>query len=74
MAVTATPKASTLQLTVETGVNADGSTKYGTRSLAYVNPAITNDDAYSIAAEIGNLQTFPVASIVLISRNVLTNA
>lgn len=74
MAVTATPKASTLQLTVETGVNADGSTKYGTRSLPYINPAITNDDAYAIATAVGNLQTFPVASIMLISRNVLASA
>ena len=74
MAINSESLANTLTITVETGTNADGSSKYGTRSVSYINPALSDADAYSFAAKIGTLQAYPVASIMRVRRALLTNA
>ncbi|MBR1553615.1 MAG: DUF1659 domain-containing protein [Schwartzia sp.] len=63
MAITKTKQGTKLLLTVESGMAADGSTKYSQRSIKSVNPALTDEDAYEVATAVGALQAFPVVSI-----------
>lgn len=64
MAVKANAISSTLSLKVEVGTTASGATKYGSRSISYINPALSNENAYDAADAIGALQTHTVAGII----------
>lgn len=63
MAVTKTATKCALQLRVEVGVNGDGTTKYATRSLSVINPAVTDDNLFAFGAALGDLQTYPLYGI-----------
>lgn len=63
MAVTATPISSTISLKVEVGTTASGATKYGSRSISYINPSLSNENALDAGEAIGALQTHTVAGI-----------
>ena len=52
-----------LFLEVETGVAADGSATYSRRTIQHVNPALSDDNAYDLAAAIGALQVYPVNGV-----------
>ena len=74
MAVTARAINSSLILQVETDVAADGSTIYSSRTIGRIDPALTDDKAYSFAAAVGTLQKHPVGDIQRTTKYVLTNA
>lgn len=63
MAINKTKQGTKLLLTVETGIAADGSTKYSQRSIKNVNPALADEDAFEVASALGALQAYPVAAI-----------
>lgn len=52
-----------LFLSVETGVAADGSATYSRRTIQHVNPTLSDDNAYDVAAALGSLQVYPVNSV-----------
>ncbi len=63
MATTKQAKGTKLFLSVETGVAADGSAKYSRRTIQHVNPELSNENAYDVAAALGSLQVYPVNSV-----------
>lgn len=63
MAVTSKQDSCKLMLSVVTGQTESGADKHATRSIANVNPALTADDAYDVAVNIGALQTHAVDAI-----------
>lgn len=74
MAVTATPKSCSLIIEVETGVSADGSTVYSQRSIGRINPALSDEKAYTFAGMVGTLQVAPVGDILRTNKVVLENS
>lgn len=64
MAIVANALASTLTLKVEVGTTASGATKYSNRSISYINPQLSNENAYDDAEAIGALQSHTVAGII----------
>ena len=74
MAVTATPISSTISLKVEVGTTASGATKYGSRSISYINPALSNEGAYDAGDAIGALQVHTVAGIIRTNKLDLVRA
>lgn len=74
MAVTATPKNSSLVIYVESDMNDDGSAKYSTRTIGRINPALTDEKAYTFAANVGSLQVFPVGDIERVNRSFLSQS
>lgn len=74
MAVTKSSRATKVVLTVETGVKADGSTVYSTRTISHMNPALSDEDLYGIGAGFGTLQSCPVGDIIRHDTAVLSRA
>ena len=64
MAVVARPITSSISLKVEVGTTASGATKYGSRTISYINPALTDANAYDAGDAIGALQSHTVAGII----------
>ena len=52
-----------LLLAVETGVKPDGSAAYSQRTIRSVNPALSDENAYDVAAAVGELQMYPLNGI-----------
>ena len=57
MAVVTKEESTKLLLKVENGQTAGGKTAYAERSIADVNPQLTNDDLYAVGNGIAGLQT-----------------
>ena len=74
MAVKATPKSCSLIIEVETGIAADGSTIYSQRTIGRIDPALTDEKAYTFAGMVGTLQAAPVGDILRTNKVVLENA
>ncbi|MBO4852521.1 MAG: DUF1659 domain-containing protein [Schwartzia sp.] len=74
MAVTKKKQATKLVLAVENGVAADGSATYGQVGIRNVNPELTDENAYDVAAAVGNLQALPVGSIARQDTSILALA
>ena len=64
MAVVARPITTSISLKVEVGTTASGATKYGSRTISYINPALTDANAYDAGDAIGALQSHTVAGII----------
>lgn len=63
MAVTKHAVNTSVTIAVESGATADGSAIYSNRTIGRINPAITDEVAYTFAAQVGTLQSFPVGEI-----------
>lgn len=63
MAVTRTTKSVSMLLYVETGITPSGASEYSTVTFSKVNPALVDEDFYTVAASLGSLQCCPVGSI-----------
>ena len=63
MAITKNAQNTKLFLSVESGTAADGSATYSRRTIQHVNPALSDDNAYDLAAAIGALQVYPVNGV-----------
>lgn len=63
MAVTSKQDSCKLMLSVVTGQTDAGADKHATRSISNVNPALTADDAYDVAVNIGALQIHTVDAV-----------
>lgn len=74
MAVTATPKSCSLIIEVETGISTDGSTIYSQRTIGRIDPALSDEKAYTFAGKVGVLQSAPVGDILRTNKVVLENA
>lgn len=64
MAVVKEKQGTKLVLAVEVGLTASGAAKYAQRSIAKMNPAVSDSDLLDIGEGFGALQVFPVGSIV----------
>lgn len=74
MAVKATPKSCSLIIEVETGTSADGSTVYSQRTIGRIDPALSDEKAYTFAGKVSTLQPAPVGDILRTNKVVLENA
>lgn len=74
MAVVRRATSTTLVLSVESGVAADGSAIYATRSIPKIDPALTDEKAYDFASAVGTLQSCPVGDIVRTDKCALSRA
>ncbi|MFC2337878.1 MAG: DUF1659 domain-containing protein [Negativicutes bacterium] len=63
MAVVTKEESTKLLLKVENGQTAGGKTAYAERSIADVNPQLTNDDLYAVGNGIAGLQTKALKAI-----------
>lgn len=63
MAVERISESISLKLKVETGVNANGSAKYSTRSIAHINPAASDEDVFEFGKGLAGLQACALGSI-----------
>ncbi len=63
MATTKQVESTKLLLSVESVVAADGSATYSQRTIRNVNPALSDDNAYDVAAAVGELQVYPVNGV-----------
>lgn len=63
MAVKKLKTTTALLITIESGTKPDGSSEYKTRTLNRVSPSMTDEDIYTIGAQIANLQAYPVAGV-----------
>lgn len=72
MAVTATPKSSSVIIEVETGVTSDGSTIYSQRTIGRIDPALADEKAYTFAGMVGTLQSAPVGDILRSNKVILS--
>ncbi len=71
MATTKTTQSTKLLLSVETGTGADGNMTYGQRAIRNVNPTLSDENAYDVAAAVGTLQSLPVESIARQDTSIL---
>lgn len=62
MATVRNDKTTSLKIVVVTGKKEDGSDKTATRTIAKINPDLTDDQVYSLAVKIGGLQEYTVNS------------
>lgn len=60
-----------LQIQVQTGQAESGAAKYATRSISNVNVELSNEDALSVMAQIGNLQKYTVTKMTRVDTSVL---
>lgn len=60
-----------LQIQVQTGQSDTGAAKLATRSLSNINVELSNEDALSVMAQIGNLQKYEVTKMVRVDTSVL---
>lgn len=74
MAVNARKISSSIILQVESDVADDGSAVYSSRTISKIDPALSNEDAYEFAANVGALQIYPVGDIQRSEKSVLTQA
>lgn len=63
MAIEKQNQASVLKVKVGTGTSAMGATTYTVRTVADINPALTDADLFAIGKAFGDLQIYPVGSI-----------
>lgn len=74
MAVSVLKKSSSLVLSVESGVAADGSAVYSNRTISKINPDLDDEKAYNFASAVGTLQSAPVGDIGRTNRLILSRA
>lgn len=74
MAITNTPQYSKLSVKVRTGLNSAGNPVYSTLNYSNVKATATITDMYIIGQGIGNLQAYPVTSIIKTDVGYLINA
>lgn len=60
MATVRSEKTTSLKIVVIIGKKDDGSNKTATRTIAKINPDLTDDQAFSLAQKIAGLQSFDV--------------
>ena len=51
-------------LKVENGVGESGKTLFANRTFQHINPALSDDDAYTIGAALAALQTHALGSVI----------
>lgn len=50
-------------LKVENGIGEDGKTLFANRTFQHINPALADDDAYTIGQALAGLQTHALGSV-----------
>lgn len=63
MAVTKKNASCKVALKVETGEDASGKTKYGTRTISKIDPAVTDANLYAFAGGVAGLITTPTDTV-----------
>lgn len=70
MAVSPKEQTCSLSLKVATGTSQTGKTTFGTRSLSYVNPALSDDDVVVVGAGFASLQSHALGNITRTDKKV----
>lgn len=73
MAVKKEDLSTKLILKLQKGTNENGQPVYAQRSIANINPELSDDDFSAIGEGIGNLQAFPVDSVKRQDQAALVN-
>lgn len=73
MAIVKTPESTKLTIKVQTGTNTSGQAVYRTRTYTNVKATAADSDVFSVAQEIGSLQSYPVHSIDRVDDSILVN-
>lgn len=60
-----------IALTVQTATGDDGKAVTAQRSFSDINPDLLDDDSYTFAVNMGNLQKYPVTKITVTNSAVL---
>lgn len=74
MAIEATEGKRTLGLRVATGETDEGKSTYSTRSFSDVSLTATNDQIYSAATKLSNMQANTLSDIYITRRDTLTES
>jgi len=63
MAVVSTKVASSLKLTVQTGIDAKGKDKFATKTMGNIKVDALDADIFAIGKAISDIKTFPLSGI-----------
>lgn len=73
MAVVKAEQSAKLMIKVQTGTNTSGDPVYRQRSLANLNPALTDEEVMAIGQALGTLQAHPIEAIARQDNAILAN-